>query len=111
MRPLMSRNAPITLDATLDRQKKAWLDGACPRIDDILRDSSLPSTPAVLHDLVVDQIEEHGRRGGERRIAQDVIDAGASAIEPGLFLTVERRIQGDRGVSTHQWSHLALAAP
>ena len=56
MRTMMNSNASINLDAMLDRQKQAWLDGSRPSVDDILRDSSLPSSPDVLLDLLYNEI-------------------------------------------------------
>jgi tetratricopeptide (TPR) repeat protein len=53
---MMNSNAPIDLDATLDRQKNAWFAGVRPRIDDLLRDSALPSSPDVLLDLIYNEI-------------------------------------------------------
>ena len=44
------------LDAILDRQKKAWLEGSRPAIDLLLRDSSLPNDSEILLDLIYNEI-------------------------------------------------------
>jgi eukaryotic-like serine/threonine-protein kinase len=44
------------LDRLLDRQKQAWLDGARPSVDDLLRDSSLPRNPETMLDLLYNEI-------------------------------------------------------
>jgi serine/threonine protein kinase len=44
------------LDRLLDRQKRAWLDGARPSVDDLLRDSSLPRNPETMLDLLYNEI-------------------------------------------------------
>ena len=44
------------LDRVLDRQKQAWLDGARPSVDDLLRDSALPSDPETMLDLLYNEI-------------------------------------------------------
>lgn len=52
----MNRHAQYTVDAVLDRQKTAWLDGSRPCIEDLMRDSSLPPESDVLLDLIYNEI-------------------------------------------------------
>src|SRR5947209_6384784 len=61
----MNNRGAYVLDAVLDRQKQAWLDGSHPSVDEILRSSSLAPDPEVLLDLIYNEIvlrEELGHR-------------------------------------------------
>jgi tetratricopeptide (TPR) repeat protein len=61
----MNKVAQKTVDLILDQQSKAWREGSRPSVEDVLRDSSLPTEPDVLLDLIYNEIvvrEEIGER-------------------------------------------------
>ena len=72
MRFLPNDDTPSDLDQMLDRQKRGWLDGSRPGVEELLRDSSLPSSTEVLLDLIYNEIvirEELGEQPADVALA------------------------------------------
>src|SRR5437016_3464060 len=56
MRLAMKNLTHDSLDALLDRQKQAWIEGSRPTVDEILKDSALPADADSLLDLIYNEI-------------------------------------------------------
>jgi tRNA A-37 threonylcarbamoyl transferase component Bud32 len=100
----MNSVAQNMMDAALDQQKRAWISGRRPSVNDFLSDSSLPSEPDVLLDLIYNEIVVREELGEEPSIDEYIERYPHLNDDLRLHFEVHRAVQQDLLLNTQRLS-------